>query len=152
MYFVSKSTFSVRPLPLPRPPVAPRHEHKHTPLDTHKFDLYTKSSATKWLESKQSATFCVVQMLDAIKDNLWYCHLQILVLEKKFWHRIFRFNDVIKQDWISKLFTEENKVPEHCLKLERRQGPPHINKVKQYLFCPLGGSLLSQSWKQREFI
>ena len=23
-------------------------------------------------------------------------------------------------------------VPEHCLKLERWQGPPHINKVKRY--------------------
>ena len=22
--------------------------------------------------------------------------------------------------------------PEHCLKLERWQGPPHVNKVKQY--------------------
>ena len=28
--------------------------------------------------------------------------------------------------------SEENKVPELCLKLERWQGPPHINKVKQY--------------------
>ena len=25
---------------------------------------------------------------------------------------------------INKLFSEENKVPEHCLKLERWQGPP----------------------------
>ena len=24
------------------------------------------------------------------------------------------------------------RSPEHCLKLERWQGPPHINKVKQY--------------------
>ena len=22
--------------------------------------------------------------------------------------------------------------PEYCLKLERRQGPPHINKMKKY--------------------
>ena len=27
---------------------------------------------------------------------------------------------------------EESTIPEHCLKLERWQGPPHINKVKQY--------------------
>ena len=25
----------------------------------------------------------------------------------------------------------KNQVPEHCLKLERWQGPTHINKVKQ---------------------
>ena len=35
-------------------------------------------------------------------------------------------------NWINKLFSEENKVLEHCLKLESWQGPPHINKVKQY--------------------
>ena len=35
-------------------------------------------------------------------------------------------------NWINKLFSEENKVLEHCWKLERWQGPPHINKVKQY--------------------
>ena len=34
--------------------------------------------------------------------------------------------------WINKLLSEENKVPEHCLKLESWQGPPHINKVQQY--------------------
>ena len=32
---------------------------------------------------------------------------------------------------IKKLFWEENKVPEHCMKLESWQGPPHINKVKK---------------------
>ena len=26
----------------------------------------------------------------------------------------------------------ENKVPEHCLKLERWQGPPHTNKLKHF--------------------
>ena len=26
----------------------------------------------------------------------------------------------------------KQKVPEHCLKLERWQGPPHVNKVKQH--------------------
>ena len=30
------------------------------------------------------------------------------------------------------MLSEENKAPEHCLKLERWQGPPHTNKVKQY--------------------
>ena len=29
----------------------------------------------------------------------------------------------------------ENKVPEDCLKLERWQGPPYINKVKEYTLC-----------------
>ena len=38
---------------------------------------------------------------------------------------------------MNKLLSEENKVPEQCVKLGR-QGPPHINKVKQYkLRCPL---------------
>ena len=34
--------------------------------------------------------------------------------------------------WINKLFSERTKVPQHCWKLERWQGPPHINKVKQH--------------------
>ena len=33
---------------------------------------------------------------------------------------------------INELFSEENELPLNCLKLERWQGPPHINKVKQY--------------------
>ena len=36
------------------------------------------------------------------------------------------------QAWTNKLLSEENKVPGMCLKLERWQGPPNINKVKQY--------------------
>ena len=31
---------------------------------------------------------------------------------------------------INKLFSEDNKDPEHCLKLERWQGPPRVNKEK----------------------
>ena len=31
--------------------------------------------------------------------------------------------------WINKLLSEEHKVPKHRLKLERWQGPPHINKM-----------------------
>ena len=34
-------------------------------------------------------------------------------------------------NWIKQLVSEDNMVPEHCLMLERWQGPPHINKVKQ---------------------
>ena len=34
--------------------------------------------------------------------------------------------------WINKLFSEKIRSPEHCLRLERWQGPPNINKVKQY--------------------
>ena len=52
---------------------------------------------------------------------------------------------------INKLFSEENKVPEHCLKLERWQGPPHVNKVKR---CEIVSSftitLFIQSWKQNQ--
>ena len=33
-------------------------------------------------------------------------------------------------NWINKLFSEENKIP--ILKLERWQGPPHVNTVNQY--------------------
>ena len=32
--------------------------------------------------------------------------------------------------WINKLFSEGNKVPDHCLKLKGWQGPPHMNKEK----------------------
>ena len=31
-----------------------------------------------------------------------------------------------------KLFSDENKVTEYCLKLEKWQGPPHMNIMKQY--------------------
>ena len=34
--------------------------------------------------------------------------------------------------WLRELFSEETKVPGRCLKLEKWQGPPHVNKVKQY--------------------
>ena len=34
--------------------------------------------------------------------------------------------------WINELFSEDKKVPEHCLKTERWQGPPHVNRVKQF--------------------
>ena len=33
--------------------------------------------------------------------------------------------------WINKLLSEENKIPEHCQRLDRWQGPPHINTEKQ---------------------
>ena len=33
---------------------------------------------------------------------------------------------------INKLTSDEKGNPEHCWKLERWQGPPHTNKVKQY--------------------
>ena len=41
------------------------------------------------------------------------------------------------------LFSEENNVPKHSLKVERWQGLPHVNKVKQYkLCCPLRSACL----------
>ena len=79
--------------------------------------------------------------------------------------QIYNINDVIIQTlkysfffhyWINKLFWEEHKVPEHCLKLERWQGPPHVNKVRQ---CETVSSsefsLFTQfieSWEQTEFV
>ena len=34
---------------------------------------------------------------------------------------------------MNKLFSEKKiRPPEHCVKIERWQGPPHINKAKQY--------------------
>ena len=45
----------------------------------------------------------------------------------------YKLRDIIfYRDSINKMFSDENKLPEHCLKLERWQGPPDINKVKQY--------------------
>ena len=61
-----------------------------------------------------------------------------VALEKTFRVRIFdiyHINEVIVQTLrINKLFSEENKSPrpQHCLKPVRWQGPPNINKVKQY--------------------
>ena len=59
---------------------------------------------------------------------------------------VYNLNEVIIQTqrnffpprkWINKLLSEEMKFPEHCLKLERWQGLPHVNTVKQYyLYCP----------------
>ena len=48
---------------------------------------------------------------------------------------ISNINEVIIQTFpwvIDQLYSKENKVPEHSLKLERWQSPPHINKGKQY--------------------
>ena len=63
---------------------------------------------------------------------------------------------MFSHSWINKLISEENKVPEECLKLERWQGPPNKNKVKQYeivLSFKVGLFILFiQSWKQSEFV
>ena len=52
---------------------------------------------------------------------------------------IYNINEVIIQtqmyfffNWVNRLFSEENKLPEHCLKLESWQGPAQKAKVKQY--------------------
>ena len=55
----------------------------------------------------------------------------------------------------NKLFTEENKVLEHCLKLEKWQGPPHINRVKHYRLSSFKVSLFIQfiqPRKQKELV
>ena len=83
-----------------------------------------------------------------------------VVLEKKIKtpnFDIYNINEVLLiHNWLHKLFSEEKKVPEHCLKLERWQGPPNINKLKQYeTLLSFKFSLLIQfvkSWKQRLFI
>ena len=63
---------------------------------------------------------------------------------------------MFSHSWINKLISEENKVPEECLKLERWQGPPNINKVKQYeivLSSKVGLIILFiQSRKQSGFV
>ena len=44
--------------------------------------------------------------------------------------------------WLNKLSSEENKIPEHRLKPEGCQGPPHKNKVKWYeIVLSIEGSL-----------
>ena len=56
-------------------------------------------------------------------------------------------------NWIKKLPSEENKIQELSLKLERWQGPPHINKVKQYeTVLSFKLSLFIQSWKRGEAV
>ena len=53
-----------------------------------------------------------------------------------------------REEEINKPFSEENISPEHCLELGRWQGPPHINKVKQYeTVLSLKVSLFIKSWK-----
>ena len=44
------------------------------------------------------------------------------------------------------------KSPEHCLKLERWQGPPHINKVKQYEIKVSLFIQFIQSQKHKEWV
>lgn len=42
---------------------------------------------------------------------------------------------------------------EHCLMLERWQGPPHVNKLKAYVsVLSLRVNLLNQSWKRTELV
>ena len=57
---------------------------------------------------------------------------------------------------MNNLFSEENKVPRSCLKLNRWQGLPHINNVKQYETVLSFKSALYiefiQSGKQRKLV
>ena len=68
------------------------------------------------------------------------------------WQMMYFFHTLI-----NKLFSEEIKIPEHCLKLEGWQGLPHINTVKLYkLSSPLKSvylfSLFSHEIKERLII
>ena len=68
-----------------------------------------------------------------IKRALWCFKEEIWMQD----FNIYNINEIriqtekyfVFHNWINKLSSEENKVPEHCLKLGRWQGPPHINKV-----------------------
>ena len=52
--------------------------------------------------------------------------------------------------WINELLSDGNKVPRTLL--DGGQGPPHINKVKQYdTELSLKVSLFIQTWRQRKF-
>ena len=75
--------------------------------------------------------------------KLWSLKGHYVVLEEKLQNQNFNIHSItevtiqtqtywIFNNWINNLFSEENKAPEHCLRLERWQGPPHISNVKQY--------------------
>ena len=56
-------------------------------------------------------------------------------------------------NWINKLLSEENQVPEHCLKLERWQGPPNMKQNETVLSFKVSLFIqFIQSWKQRQFV
>ena len=61
-------------------------------------------------------------------------HSVVALLKKHYvvWENVYNINEVIVQTQINKLFSEENKVPGQCLKIQRWQGPPHISKVNQF--------------------
>ena len=88
-----------------------------------------------------------------------------VVLELEFKLRIVIFTIWIKSDsdsnsnrTNSETSCSQRKIrsPEHCLELERCQGPPNINKVKQYeIVLPFKVSLFNQfiqPWKQGESV
>ena len=66
-------------------------------------------------------------------------------LKKKFY--IYNINELMIQtqkylylcnfiyQWINELLSEENKLPEHCVRSERWQGPPRIDTVEQNQLC-----------------
>ena len=48
---------------------------------------------------------------------------------------IYNINEVIiwTQKYLYSLYLNKQEIrsPEHCMKIERWQGPPHVNKIKQ---------------------
>ena len=80
--------------------------------------------------------------------SLQYQKGHYVVLERNFKLRISKFT--ILNEVVSKLRTiycdvnkqavlrEKHKVTEHCLKIEMRRGPPHVNKLKQSKSCTVG--------------
>ena len=69
-------------------------------------------------------------MNSSFEEEIQTCNSNIGIITEVIIQNVF-------YKWINKLLSEENKVPEHCLKIEGWQDPPHVNKVKQYKLCSL---------------
>ena len=68
-------------------------------------------------------------------------HYVVSKKEFKVFSQFSIIDEVIKQPWQYSFFSitestscsqRKTRSPEQCLKLERWQGPPHINKGRQY--------------------
>ena len=75
------------------------------------------------------------------KLRIHYLHNNELIIQKQMYLFFQQLNN--------KLLSEENKVPEHWLKPERWQGPPHINKNSLKLLKVSLFIQRIQSWKCR---
>ena len=86
--------------------------------------------------NSETVQFSVLLMFITLRQKykpqyfkIWRTHLNS---EFQYLQHEVKIETFLRHDWMTRLFSEEDKVPEHW------QGPPHINKVKQYkLCCPL---------------